>query len=126
MFNLLEDDELYAVENPGYFITPFALMPDRMPELVGKHGSLLAVPSPEVMLVYPINDSRLLDSMGAFIMFTNAVFAQVPDPISPAIYWYNDSRYMNLPYTYGMSGLEFGPPEEFHNLLVSLEEQSDL
>lgn len=126
MFDLLEDDHLYAVENPGSFVSPFILMLDRMPGLIGKHGSLVSLPSREVMLVYPIEGAKLLDSLGAFIAVTNVVYEQVPGPVSVSVYWYTDSKFIPVPYRYGMMGFDFAPPEPFIDLLMALEAEAEL
>lgn len=88
-------------------------------DLVGEYGTLFSVPNSLGVLVYPINDNSVIQTLNTFIPTTFNLYKKGPRSISPEVYWQLNDATIPLPYIHEDGNFSFHPPERF---LAVLEE----
>ncbi len=118
--------EVLAVGGEDFFVGTQALALDRRPELLGPHGSLVAVPHRHALLAYPIADLGVVRAVEALALIAHGMHREGPGSISPLVYWYSPERgFIALPIERAEDGLVFRPPEPFLDLLQTLRDDED-
>jgi hypothetical protein len=95
---------------------------DENKHLVGTHGALVGLPHRHLALIYPIENVSVLGAINSIIPVIYGMYEEGPGSISNELYWYKDGQLHNLPYEMTEEELTFSPPEDFLDLLNSLEE----
>jgi hypothetical protein len=90
--------------------------------LVGTHGALVGLPHRHIALIYPIENISVLGAINTLIPVIYGMYEEGPGSISNELYWYKDGQLHNLPYEFTEEELNFAPPDDFFDLLNSLEE----
>jgi hypothetical protein len=89
--------------------------------LLGTHGALVGVPHRHIVLIYPIEDLGVLDAIHALVPTVYGMNQEGPGSISHELFWYKDGEFHNLPYELEEQKMKFIPPDNFVELLNSLE-----
>lgn len=76
---VLSAEHLYAATH--------ALRLGEWPELVGPHGTLLAVPNRHTLIAYPIEDQRVLGAVQRLVPLVQRMFEQGPGSIAEHLFW---------------------------------------
>jgi len=94
-------------------------------KLIGKYGTLIAIPHRHMILAFPINDNAVISAINQLIIITDGLYKQGPGSISPNIFWYDNKKFINLPYKLDLKekSIGFSPPEEFIEILNQVAEQ---
>jgi hypothetical protein len=100
----------------------FALMLDAKPELVGKYGSLFTVPSVDYLLVYPINDMEVLGVLQKLVYLTMSMFEGEPKPLSQRLFFYRQSKTLEIPVEITAESFKVSPSQEFIDVLNEIAE----
>lgn len=79
------------------FTSVHALVLPRHPEVIGQHGCLLAVPNRSMVICCPVDDGRILATIGALAALAIDAYEGEPGSISPHLYWFFQGRYYFLP-----------------------------
>jgi hypothetical protein len=95
---------------------------DENKHLVGTHGALVGLPHRHIALIYPIENLGVLGAINTLIPVIYGMYEEGPGSISNELYWYKDGQLHNLPYEMTEEELNFSPPDDFFELLNSLEE----
>jgi len=121
--NLLPGLDLLICEDEGNPVSTHILALDRLPGAVGTHGALVSVPTHDVLLVYPVEDERMIM---AYIVLAHVAIESAKtslSPLSKLVYWYNGQALINIPYVIGDEFPEFdiyNMPVEFLMLLLTI------
>ncbi|HVN55665.1 MAG TPA: hypothetical protein VMT46_15125 [Anaerolineaceae bacterium] len=79
------------------FTSVHTLVLSRHPEVIGQHGCLFAVPNRGTVICCPVDDERILATMGALTALVIEAYEGEPGSISPHLYWFFQGRYHFLP-----------------------------
>lgn len=90
------------------------------PHLVGSNGTLIGIPHRHAVLIYPIEDLGVLQAVNTLIPVIKGMNLEGPGSISHELYWYKNGQFHNLPYELSEKKLTFTPPEDFVNMLNTL------
>ena len=112
---LMTGDHLYVASH--------ALLLHRHPEAIGLFGALVAIPTPDTLLAYPIGNLQVADAVQALARKATDLSPDGPGSITAQIYWYQHGRYLDLPYQFDENGFNFSPPERYLDMLHRLKEQ---
>ncbi len=117
------------LEGNDLFVASHALLIEHYPTCLGGYGTLLAIPHRQALLCYPINDLRVISAMHMLAPIIQRMQEEGQGSISSSLYWYDQNRFIDLPYTMIGSKLELRPPEPFvtmlNQLLPSATSESD-
>jgi len=91
-------------------------------KLVGSKGSLVGIPHRHSVIIYPIEDIKVVEAVNQLIPTIYGMFEEGPGSISNNIFWYKDGNFQHLPYKVTDNKLQFFPPENFVELLHTLKE----
>lgn len=118
--NIVEDidDPIFLLESDTFYAASHAYFLD---DYQGTYGTIFSIPTRHVLLCYPINDLNVAHVINNFMYITNQFDVEGPGSISSNIYWKNETDVMTLPYELSSSGIEFYPPDEFIEMLNSIE-----
>jgi hypothetical protein len=108
---------LKAVLQDHFFGSNIILDMESHPELIGTHGTLLAVPHRHTSIFHPIEDKSVILAINMMIPMAYGMNHEGPGSISPHLYWYRQGKFVNLPYTVDQQKLSFQPPAEFVAML---------
>ncbi|MDR2956845.1 MAG: hypothetical protein LBU61_01505 [Coriobacteriales bacterium] len=87
--SLAGDSEVSAGER----ITDLDDAPDPQPgALVGQYGSLIAFPTREISLIYPINDPSVMFVWVKLLQITRELYSEGPGSLSASVYHYRAGR----------------------------------
>lgn len=71
----------------SHFIASLALTIERFPELIGKHGVFIGLPTRHVMLAAPFGGLDALRSLQHLILITQRWYGDGPGSLSPRVWW---------------------------------------
>lgn len=91
------------------------------PSLIGSKGSLVGFPHRHAVFFYPIEDIQTVTTISLLIPVINGMYEEGPGSISPNLYWYYNNEFYTLPYKLEEKKLHFFPPENFVDMLNTLE-----
>lgn len=118
-----DESDLWINYSDHFFAPNIVLsLNDENKHLVGTHGALLGLPNRHIALIYPIENIGVLEAINSIIPAICGMFEKGPGSISNELYWYKDGQLHNLPYELTEEKFTFTPPEDFCDLLNSLEE----
>ena len=89
--------------------------------LVGSKGSLIGIPHRHSVIIYPIEDIKVVKAINQLIPTIYGMNGEGPGSISNNMFWYRDGHFQNLPYKITDQKLQFFPPENFVELLHTLK-----
>jgi len=113
---LQDDDALYAVETDHFFAANILLEMESHPEFIGRGGAIIGAPLRNLVLIYPINDLKVVNSLKTIIDNVSRFYFNGPGSLTEEIYWYRNRQFEKLNYTSGEQA-SFTPSEAFMALL---------
>lgn len=124
--NFIEND-LWLIESDSIYTSTFVFRLDKEKKLVGKYGSIVAIPHRHLICVHPINDLSVVQMVNQLPGLVAHLYKQGPGSTSTNLYWYNSAKFINLPYVLDEKKmkLDFIPPEDFVELLNQLAEKKN-
>lgn len=111
-----------VIESESGFASSNVLFIDEYKECIGKYGALIGVPTGLALICYPINDLKVVKTINNFIMINNGAFQRGPYSLTSDLFWYHEGEYIKLPYNIDGKTLNFTPPDDFIEMLNSLQE----
>lgn len=115
-----------SVVGESHFIASLALTIERFPELVGKHGSFVGLPTRHVMLVSPFGGLDALKSFQHLIVVTQKWYSDGPGSLSERVWWYRPggadrpAQWFEVPFELEGQTLNVSPPPELVELMEDL------
>jgi hypothetical protein len=109
-----------AYTGESFFTASFALMLDELPDAVGEHGTLVAIPHRHTVLFHRIENADAIFAVQRLGVLAINLDEQGPGSISPNLFWYRAGRFVDLPFRIEGEDFHFRPPEEFMEMLNNL------
>lgn len=105
---------LHVILSDDPYAPTFTLRLERFPELIGDRGTIIAMPTASIVLVYPFNDVSILSAIPRMIAITSSQYEQGPQSLSNRLYWRQPGGgFIDLPWSMKNNELVFSPPPEF-------------
>jgi hypothetical protein len=105
--------------------SPALFLPDLLPA-PAPHGVLLAVPQHDTAMIHLIADQQRTGVAVPWMVARAAqMFAVLPHPVSPELYWWQDGDVTLIPVERGGNDWEITPPEEFRTMYAALPATAD-
>lgn len=119
------ENDLWLIESDSIYSSTFVLKLDKEKKLIGKYGSIVAIPHRHLICVLPINDLSVVQMINQLPGLITHLYQEGPGSTSTNLYWYNSGKFTNLPYKLDekKKKLDFIPPEEFVDVLNQLAEK---
>jgi len=114
--------EVFFAQGEHFFVPNIVFDQDKLEEISGSKGMLIGLPHRHVALMFAIENIHVVEVLTLFINTVNGMFKEGPGSVSNSVFWYHDGVFTNLPYTIEDETVQFTPPDEFIELLDSLEE----
>jgi len=114
---------LIGVTSDSLFTASHALLLHEHPEWIGKYGALLIIPTRHNLVIHPINDLSLLKALPCLCFMATEMEKEGPGSITNHVYWYDDGRYVEIPYSYVQKQLNLSPPDAFTALMSRIAEE---
>jgi len=111
-----DKDKVLAVETDHFFAPNILLELEQRPELLGKGGTIVAIPTRSLALIYPIRDMKVVSALTMFFNSVPRIFAAGPGSLTQEVFWYRNGQFESLNYTPGKK-TSFTPSEEFLALI---------
>jgi hypothetical protein len=115
-----------SVLGESHFIASLALKIEQYPELIGKHGSFVGLPTRHVMLVAPFGGLDALKSLQHLMTITQRWFADGPGSLSGRVWWYRradeerEAQWFEVVFEITDDALNVSPPEELVRVMEEL------
>ena len=113
-----DKDIILAVETDHFFAPNILLELEERPELLGKGGAVVAIPTRSLVLIYPIQDMKVMAALTMLFNSVPKIFSAGPGSLTKEIFWYHEGQFESLIYTPGKKP-SFTPSEEFLALINS-------
>ncbi len=115
------ETSLQVIVSEDTYAATAALQLEKFPELIGDHGSLVAIPTAGIVLVYPFNDASVVSAVHKMIAIADTQYDQGPQSVSNRLYWrQHGGTFVDLPWRIDGRDMIFTPPGEFIDLLNRL------
>lgn len=86
--------EVVFMGGDSHFVASGVLLLEERPELLGRYGSIVAIPHRHVLLGHPVDDWSVLEPVQRVLMPVVAqLWAEGPGSISPHLYWYRSGLF---------------------------------
>ncbi len=113
----------WVIESEHLFGASHVLRLDAWPEVLGAHGTLVAVPSRHALIVYPIDSAAVLDAIPILAQVANSAFNTGPGSITPDLFWRTrDGRFERLGVAVSPGKIALTPSDGFRALLNAVSE----
>lgn len=113
----------WVIESEHLFGASHVLRLDAWPEVLGTHGTLVAVPSRHALIVHPIDSKAVLDAIPILAQVANSAFDTGPGSITPDLFWRTrDGRFERLGVAVSPGKLALTPSAGFKALLNAVSE----
>lgn len=113
----------------SHFIASLALTIERFPELIGKHGVFIGLPTRHVLLAAPFGGVDALKSLQHLILITQKWYGDGPGSLSPRVWWCRVENgapmWREIRCEVDGQMLNVTPPEELVELLEELSGGGD-
>ena len=105
--------------------SPALFLPDLLPA-PAPHGVVLAVPQHDTAMIHLIGDQQRTGVAVPWMVARAAqMFAVLPHPVSPELYWWRDGDVSLIPVERGGADWQVTPPEEFRSMYAGLPTTAD-
>ena len=133
----VEGNDFFAINSEHFFAPNILFELDRHPELVGRYGSIVAIPRRNTVMIFPIQGRAvaLVNLTTLFFAMVPAMYQAGPGPLTPEVFWYHDGQYETLNYHNGQyemtdqstlgKSIQFFPSDDFTAMMNDLAEQAD-
>lgn len=111
----------WVVQSDHFYAANVIFSLNEWTHLIGKEGTLIGLPHRHAALIYPINNLDVIKAINMLIPLIHYMNQKGPGSLSNNLYWVKDDVFISLPYKLTDEKLEFIPPDEFVNVLNSLE-----
>ena len=113
----MQGNSFKTVEADHFFSPNIVFNLSNYPELIGEKGSLVSMPTRHIVIIYPINNLKVVSALNAQIQITIGVSSKGPGTLSNRLFWYFKNQLQEQPFTINEGKLAFTPSERFLNML---------
>jgi len=117
--------KLLAIEGVSYYTASLALRIEEIPELMGRHGLFVGLPTRHALLAMPFNDVSDMKKLHHLMAMTRAGELRGPGSLSHRVYWYRPedrpSRWCEVPFEISQTSVNVVAPKPLVEYLHGLE-----
>lgn len=113
---------VWLISSENLFTTTHLFHLHNHAELIGEYGSLVLIPHRHTVLIYPIDNLKVVEAIKILIPLGQNMYSEGPGSISASIMWYHAGAFINLPYSVSNTKVNFTPPQEFNDVLNQIKE----
>jgi hypothetical protein len=108
----------WVLESEHLFGASHVLRLDAWPDVIGAHGTLVAVPTRHALIAYPIESTAVIDAISILAHLANKTFRDGPGSITPDLFWRTrDGRFERMTVVVSSGKIELTPSEGFVALM---------
>lgn len=113
----------WVLESEHLFGASHVLRLDAWPEVIGAHGTLVAVPTRHALIAYPIGSAAVHDAIRILAHLANKTCADGPGSITPDLFWRTrDGRFERMGVAVSPGKIDLTPSDGFVALLNAVAE----
>ena len=116
-----ETFSIWFCQADHFFVTNLALDHNEMKKYSGSKGALVGMPHRHALLIYPIESLEVVKAINTLIPVIAGMNNEGPGSISEKLFWYNEERYIEIPYELSEKKLSIKPPNEFVEMMNLLK-----
>ncbi len=117
----LGDFKIWFVQGEHFFVPNILLDLENNGNLLSEKGVLIAAPHRHAVLIYPIKTLEVVKAINSIIPIVYGMNQEGPGSLTNHLYYYKNNTLINLPYEIVENKVSFTPPEEFLEVLNSLQ-----
>lgn len=122
---VIEGTAIILLLSDNFFVTNKILDIEITPKYIGKYGSIIGIPTRNIMVIHPINDiNKTVPDISTLISIVHNASQKEPGKISEKLFWYKDGKYKEVPYKIEKDQVQFLPPEDFIDMMNELAEKT--
>ncbi len=110
----------WGIGGESMFTSSLLLRLHRLPQIMGRHGSIVSVPTRHTMLALPVNDIDVVHDLHNMLVITHGMERDGPGSVSKRVWWTRGGEFIEIPYHIDDEGIQVSPPLEFVKVLESL------
>lgn len=95
------------------------------PTAVGRFGAFVAVPSRQVVMAVPVNDSGALAGLKPMMRLAHEWHASDPGPVTENLYWFDDGKFLKIDYERKGDDLFVKPAKEVYEKIQKLPKREE-
>lgn len=95
------------------------------PSAVGKFGAFVAVPSRQVVMAVPVNDSGALTGIKTMMRLAHDWYASDPGPVTENLYWFDGGKFTQIAYERKGDDLFVKPTKEVYEKIEKLPKREE-
>lgn len=118
-----DGQRLLAIEGPSYYTASLALKMDAIPELSGRHGAFVGMPTRHVLLSMPFDGAATMQKLHHLMLATRAAEQQGPGSLSHRVYWYRLGKWHEVPFEISPNSINVMTPKDLAEYLRGLGEE---
>lgn len=112
---------VHVMSGEHMFVASHALRIDAFPELIGAHGTLLAIPNRHTLIAYPVESAAMTGALQALSWLAYRTCAEGPGSIAPHLYWRTrEGRFEVMTVAVEDQSVVLKPTDAFVELLNAL------
>lgn len=119
----IKDFKIWLVRSDHVFASNILIDKDELKRYLGAQGALVGVPHRHAIIIYPIDNLEVVNAINSLFFIIKGMNNEGPGSISDKLYWYNNSKMVDLPYNITDNKLKFYPPDSFTDMLNKLSSQ---
>ncbi len=108
-----DDVRFDALLGESFFVTSHLLALADYLDPEPPMGAIVAVPNRHTLLLAPIVDYSILETLMAMAVLSQRRYEEGPGSLVPTLFWWRGGDLIPLPTDIGDEGVQFFPPEEF-------------
>lgn len=114
---------IYVVSTNHFFGNILLLELDNYENLVGKYGSLIAIPNRHETFIYPIENKEVEKAIECLIRINKNRYKE-PGSVSRNLYWYNSNKFSLQTITYDAKNVFVKLTDDFRKLIRDIKTDS--
>lgn len=127
--DLGEGTKLMAIEGPSYYIASLALKLAEIPDLMGRHGCFIGLPTRHALLSMPFNEISDIQKLHHLMAMTRAGEVRGPGSLSHRVFWYrpgvHTQHWCEVPFEISQSSVNVVAPKPLVDYLNSIEHDEE-
>ena len=118
----IDEDFIYGINYEHFFVPNILFDLDKHPEFIGKGGTIVAVPTRNMAMIYPIRDMKVVNALNKFFWNVPNFYSEGPGSLTKEIYWYHNGQFEVLEFEIEKENVKFTPSQAFMDLLNNMSE----
>lgn len=117
-----DGQRMLSVEGSSYYNASLALKLDTIPELIGRHGAFIGMPTRHILLSLPFVGPITLQKLQFLMFATRAAEQQGPGSLSHRVYWYHEGAWHEIAFEMSPNRINVMQPRALTEYLQTMDE----